>query len=115
MESGRSTKRLHELDAIGEDLGLVGKRHARVDVEHVRAGRDLGQRVPLHPRIVARRQLRHQQLAAGGIDPLADDAEGLVEADHHLPGGGTDDGSGHGASQLSPAAAAASMKSASSP
>ena len=38
-----------------------------------------------------------EQLAAGGVDALADDHERPVEADHDLARGGADDGARHGA------------------
>jgi hypothetical protein len=53
-------------------------------VEHMGAGRDLGQGVGLDRGVVAGRHLGGQALAAGRIDTLADDAERAVEADRHL-------------------------------
>ena len=44
-------QRLHQLDRLGQDLGLVGERDAGIDVEHVGAGRDLGQRIGLDGRL----------------------------------------------------------------
>ena len=67
-------QRLHELDRLGQDARLVGERDAGVDVEHLRAGLDLGQRVGLDLAVVADRHLGGELLAAGRIDALADDA-----------------------------------------
>ena len=66
-----------------------------VDVEHVGAGLDLGQDVALDPAEVAVLHLLGQQLPAGRVDPLADDHERLVRADHDRPAGRPDDGPGH--------------------
>ena len=82
---------LHQLHGLGQDGGLIGQRNAGVDVQHMGAGRDLGQAVGLDPGEVAGGHLGGQQLAAGRIDPLADDAEGLIEADHQFPGMRADD------------------------
>src|SRR3712207_7312237 len=46
-----------------------------VDVEHVSAGLDLGQRVLLDRREVAGRHLGRELLPARRVDPLADDAD----------------------------------------
>jgi hypothetical protein len=75
-------QRLHELDRLGQDLGLVGERNAGVDVQHVGAGRDLRQGIRFDRREIAGRHLGRELLAAGRIDPLADDAERSLEADH---------------------------------
>ena len=77
-------ERLDELDGLGQDRRLVGQRDAGVDVEHVRAGLDLGERVALDPAEVAGLHLLGQQLAAGRVDALADDDERPVEADDDL-------------------------------
>ncbi len=95
-------QRLHQLHGLGEDARLVRERNAGVDVQHVRAGRDLRERIGLDLAVVARRHLRRQPFASGRIDPLADDAERLLEADHDLLGGGADHRVGHaGRSSLS--------------
>ena len=87
--------RLHELHGPREDRRLVGERDARVDVEHVRAGRDLRERIRLDAAEIAGRHLGGEQLAPGRVDALADDDERAVEADDDLAGGGADDGIGH--------------------
>ena len=79
-------ERLDELDGPGEDRRLVGERDARVDVEHVGAGLDLGDRVALDAAEVAGLHLLGEQLAAGRVDALADDRERPVEADDDLAG-----------------------------
>jgi hypothetical protein len=66
-----------------------------VDVEHGGAGGDLFQRVLDHGVEIALHHFGGELLAAGRVDAFADDAEGLVEADDHFPGGGGDDGAGH--------------------
>ncbi len=80
---------------LGQDRRLVGQRNAGVDVQHVGAGLDLGDGVALDGREVAGGHLRGELLAAGRVDPLADDAERLVEADDDLLLVGGDDGVGH--------------------
>ena len=64
-----------------QQLGLVDERDAGVDVEHVGAGRDLGEGVDGHRRQVAAAQLLGERLAPRRVDALADDAERLVVAD----------------------------------
>ena len=76
--------RLHELDRVREDRRLVGERDAGVDVEHLRARLDLRDRVGDDGVEVAGRHLLGELLAAGRVDPLADDDERPVEADHDL-------------------------------
>ena len=95
MDSGQVGQRLHQLDRVGEDRRLVGQGDAGVDVEHVGAGRDLGEHVALDPAEVARLHLLGQCLAPGRVDALADDDERAVEAEHDLAGGGAQDGLGH--------------------
>ena len=75
---------LHQGDGSGQHRRLVGERDAGVDVEHVCAGFDLGDRVGFDPAEVAVLHLLGQQLAAGRVDALADHDEGTLEADHHL-------------------------------
>ncbi len=76
--------RLHELDRVREDRGLVRERDAGVDVEHLGAGLDLRDRIGHHGVEVAGTHLLGELRAAGGVDPLPDDHERPVEADHHL-------------------------------
>ena len=66
---------LDHRDRLGEQLGLVGQRDAHVDVEHVGAALDLGLDVALDRGQVAGAQLLLEDPAAGGVDPLADQAE----------------------------------------
>ncbi len=54
---------------------------ADIDVENVGAGLNLGQGVALDAAEVARFHLGGQLLAAGGVDALADEDEGLIRAD----------------------------------
>ena len=75
---------LDQRDRLLEQLGLVGQRHAHVDVEHHRAAGDLRRDVALDRRQVAGAQLLLEDPAAGRVDPLADDAERLVVADRDL-------------------------------
>jgi len=88
-------QRLHELDRLGQDLRLVRQRDAGIDIEHVGAGLDLGQRIGLDAAVVAGRHLGGQQLAARRIDALPDEHEGTLEADDDLLGRRGDDGVGH--------------------
>ena len=88
-------QRLDQLDGVGQDRGLVGERDAGVDVEHVGAGRDLGEDVALDPAEVAGLHLLGQRLATGRVDALADDDERAIEAEHDLAGGGAQDRLGH--------------------
>ena len=78
--------RLHDLHGLRQDRGLVGEWDARVDIEHVRAGLHLRERVGDDPRIIARRHLGGEDLAAGRVDALTDDDERAVEADDDLFG-----------------------------
>jgi hypothetical protein len=71
----------HRAQHVLEQLGLVDERDAGVDVEHVGAGRHLGDGVDRHGRQVAAAQLLGERLAPGGVDALPDDAEGLIVAD----------------------------------
>ena len=72
---------LHERDRAAHQPDLVGERVADVDVEHVGAARDLLRDVRLDLREVAGLELRLEGLAAGRVDPLADDAERLLGPD----------------------------------
>ncbi len=82
-------------DGSGQHRRLVGQRDAGIDVEHVRAGFDLGDRIGFDPAEVAVLHLLGQQLAPGRIDSFADHHEGAFEADHHLPCRRADNGVGH--------------------
>ena len=84
IDSGTSVIDCTSWIGAREDRRLVGERNAGVDVEHVRAGGDLRQRVGLDAAEVARRHLRGEQLAPGGVDALADDDERPIEADDDL-------------------------------
>ena len=93
---------LDQPDGMGQHGRLVGQRDAGVDVEHVGPGRHLGDHVTLDAAEVAGLHLLGQQLAAGGVDPLADDHERLVVADDDLAGGRADDRARHAASPRRP-------------
>ena len=75
---------LHELDAFGENARLVGQRNTGIDVKHLRARRDLRQRVIQHAGIIAARHFLGHDLAAGGIVALANHDETALIADHHF-------------------------------
>ena len=74
-------QRLHERDRLPHQCDLVGKRVADVHVEHVGAALDLLRDVGLELREIARLELGLERLPAGGVDPLADDAERLLRTD----------------------------------
>ena len=76
---------LDERDGLPHQPDLVGERIADVDVEHVGAARQLLGDVDLDLREIALLQLRLECLAAGRVDPLADDAERLAGADDDGP------------------------------
>ena len=97
MDSGHVGDRLHQLDGARENRRLIGQRNARIHVEHVGAGLDLGARIRLDAGEIAGRHLGGEDLAPGRIDALADDDERPIEADDDFLGGGTDDGVGHDA------------------
>ena len=86
---------LDELDGLGQDRRLVGQRDAGVDVEHLGAGLDLGQDIALDAAEVAGLHLLGESLAAGRVDPFADDHERAVEADDDLARRGTEECVGH--------------------
>src|SRR5262249_53719607 len=69
----------------------------RIDIQHLRPGGELRARVGFHTAEIAGRHLGGQDLAAGGIDALADHHEGALEADDDFTGGGADHGIGHDA------------------
>ena len=75
MQIGRSVSSWTSVIALAEQLGLVGQRHAHVDVEHVGAALDLGDDVALDRGQVAGAQLLLEDPPAGRVDPLADQAE----------------------------------------
>ena len=81
---------------MGQKRRFVGQGNAGVDVEHMRAGGNLRAGFFLHPSKIAGRHFGGQQLAAGGIDALADDAERVIETDPNFAAGGMQDGGGHG-------------------
>ena len=93
---------LHELDRLREDGGLVRERDAGVDVEHLRTGLDLRDRVRDDRLEVPRRHLLRELLAPGRVDPLADDHERTREADDDLPRGARENGVGHGPTPVGP-------------
>ena len=73
---------------MGQKRRFVGQGNAGVDVEHMRAGGNLRAGFFLHPSKIAGRHFGGQQLAAGGIDALADDAERVIETDPNFAAGG---------------------------
>ena len=77
---------LDELDRLLEQLGLIGQRHAHVDVEHHRAALDLRLDVALDRGQVTGAQLLLEDASPGRVDAFADDAERLVVADGDLLG-----------------------------
>ena len=109
MQSGVSTRVLHGVDQLRHQDRLdevvvgvarvlphqVGEDRAGIDVEHRRAGLGLGDGVGLDAREVVALQLLIEDLAAGRVDPLADDAEGLVEPDDDFLGRRGNDRAGH--------------------
>ena len=97
IDSGTSVIDCTSCIGPGENRRLVRQRNARIDVEHVRAGFDLGARVRLDAAEVAGRHLGGEDLAPRRIDALADDDERAVEADDDFLGGGADNGIGHDA------------------
>ncbi len=84
IDSGRSVRLWTSRMVRGQDGRLVGQRDTRVDVEHVRAGLDLGEDVAFDPAEVARLHLLGQELATGRVDALPDDDERAVEPDGDL-------------------------------
>jgi hypothetical protein len=87
---------LERLDEQGR-LGFVrvDRGDTGIDVEHGGACCHLLQRILDDGVEIADDHLGGQLLAAGRVDALTDDAEGLVEADDDFAGGGGDDGAGH--------------------
>jgi hypothetical protein len=81
MQIGRSVAAWNRAQHLLQELGLVDERDAGVDVEHVRAGLGLGDRVRGHRRQVVVAQLLGEDLAPRRVDALADDAEGLLGPD----------------------------------
>ena len=76
---------LHQPHRPGEQIRLVRQRHAHVDVEHMSAHRDLILHILDHLGQITRPQRLRERLTAGRIDPLPDDAKGLVGPDQDLP------------------------------
>ena len=85
MQSGRSVRPWISGIARRHQADLVRERIADVDVEHVSAAGHLLGHVHLQLREVARLELCLEGLAAGRVDPLADDAERLLGADDDGP------------------------------
>ena len=83
---------LNQLDRAAEQIGLIGQRHAHVDVEDHGAAGHLRGNVPLDRRQVAGPQLLLEDTTAGRVDALADDAELLIVAEENFLGGRADDG-----------------------
>jgi hypothetical protein len=79
--------RLRLIRVDGGDTGI--------DVKNMRAGLNLGQGVLDHAIEIAGLHLGCELLAAGGIDALADDGEGAVEADDVLAGRGSNESVRH--------------------
>ena len=67
MQIGRSTSRPDRAEHVLEQLGLVDQRDAGVDVEHVGAGGDLGDRVGDDGRQVAARSSSANALRPVGL------------------------------------------------
>ena len=95
MQIGRSVRPCTIGTARPIRPDLVRHRVAHVDVEDVGAARDLLGDVDLDLREVAGLELGLEGLPAGRVDPLADDAERLLRADHDGRGTGLDDGLHH--------------------
>ena len=89
---------MHQLNRFGQHARLIGQGNARVHIEHVGAGLDLGQRVGDDAAVVAGHHFGGHDFAAGGVDALTDDDEGAVKADNDFFGRGADDGIGHASS-----------------
>ena len=87
--------RLHQLHRLGQNTGLVSQWNACVHVEHVGASLDLRQCVGLDPAVVAVFHFFGEDLAARGVNALANNDEGLIEANVDFTGRGTDGGRGH--------------------
>ena len=95
MQIGLSVSSCTIVIALRQQLGLVGERHAHVDVEHVGAALDLGLDVALDRRQVAGAQLLLEDAPAGRVDPLADQAERTLVPDDDLGAGAAQDGLEH--------------------
>jgi hypothetical protein len=76
---------LDQADSAAHQVDLVRQGVAHVDVQHGGAARDLFAHVDRDLGQVALLQLGLEALAAGRVDPLADDAERLVRADGDDP------------------------------
>jgi hypothetical protein len=75
---------LHHPDRLRQQLRLVGERDTHVHVEDVRTALDLGDDVALDRGQVALAQLLLEDPAAGGVDPLSDQAEPPAVPDDDL-------------------------------
>ncbi len=99
MHSGKSTKRLHDLQRLLHQrrLGLVGVHggNTRIDIENMGARSHLRQGIPDHRFKIAGLHLGSQLLAPRGIDALADHREGPVKANDVLARGGCNESVGH--------------------
>ena len=89
---------MDQLNCLGQHTRLIGQRNARVHIEHVGTGLDLGQGIGDDAAVVARHHFGGHDFAAGGVDALANDDEGAVKANDDLAGRGADDGIGHATS-----------------
>ena len=87
--------RLHQLYCLAQNTGLIGQWNACVHVEHVGASLDLRQCVGFDPAVVAVFHLFRENFAARGVNALANNDKGLIEADVDFTGGGADGGRGH--------------------
>ena len=92
MQIGLSVELLDQGDRLGQQVGLVGERHAHVDVEHVGAALDLGLHVALDRRQVAGAQLLLKDPPPRRVDPLTDQAERAVVSDDDLRARSAQDG-----------------------
>ena len=92
MQIGLSVSCWTSVIGLGEQLGLVGHRHAHVDVEHVGAALDLGDHVALDRGQVPGAQLLLEDPAARRVDPLADQAEAAAVPEDHLGAGAAQGG-----------------------
>ena len=78
---------LHQLHRSGQEGRLIHHGDPGVHVQHVSAGRHLGQGIVPDPGEVPRRHLRGEPLSPRGVDPLPDEGDGAVRAHHNRPGG----------------------------
>ncbi len=92
MQIGRSVSSWIIVIALASSSASSVSGTPMLHVEHVGAALDLRLDVALDRREVAGAQLLLEDPAAGRVDPLADQDEGAVVAEHHLRGGRADDG-----------------------